>query len=104
MRKSLLLLVITALLSTNAFAHGANKHQLLGTIKDLHDSHLTVTDQHKADHTVEITAQTKLEKNGKAATKADLKAGTRVSVHLSEDGKIAEQIKIGSAQSSAHQH
>ena len=104
MRKSLLLLVITALLSTAAFAHGANHHQLLGTVKDLHASHLTVTDQHKADHTVEVTAQTKLEKDGKPATTADLKVGTRISVHLSEDGKVAEQIKIATATATEPHH
>ncbi|HEV8632006.1 MAG TPA: hypothetical protein VGV61_16955 [Thermoanaerobaculia bacterium] len=101
MRKMLSFVLISALLTTAAFAHGANKHQLLGTIKQLHENHLTVTDQHQADHTVELNSQTKLEKGGKPATRADLKGGTRVSIHLSEDGKVAEQIKI--ADGATHQ-
>jgi hypothetical protein len=77
-----------------AFAHGGKSHRLLGTVKQLHESHLTVTDTDQVDHTVELTAETKLEKAGKPATREDLVAGTRVSIHLSEDDKVAVLVKI----------
>ncbi len=103
MRKIVILLIVAVVAATAAYAHGGHSHQLLGTVKQLNENHLTVTDIHKADHTIELTGDTKLEKGGKPATRDDLKVGTRVSIHLSEDGKVAEQVKIGGG-SDTHEH
>jgi hypothetical protein len=103
MRKIAILLTIAIVAATAAYAHGGHSHQLLGTVKQLSENQLTLTDTQKMDLIIELTAETKLEKAGKPATRDDLKVGARVSVHLSEDGKVAEQIKIGGA-SDTHQH
>ena len=80
-----------------AHAHGGKPH-LLGTVVQLHESHLIVKDKAGAEHTVELTGATKLEKAGKAATRADLVAGVRVDVHFADKtGKTAELVKISPA-------
>ena len=80
-----------------AHAHGGKPH-LLGTVVQLHESHLIVKDKAGAEHTVELTGETKLEKAGKAATRADLVAGVRVAVHFADKtGKTAQLVKISPA-------
>ena len=80
-----------------AFAHGGKSHQLLGTVKTLHENHLvvTATDGHEA--TVTLTDATLYEKDKKPATRAALVAGVRVSIQLTEDDKTAVKVKIGAA-------
>lgn len=80
-----------------AFAHGGKSHQLLGTVKSLHENHLvvTATDGHEA--TVTLTETTRYEKDKKPATRAALVAGVRVSIQLTEDDKTAVKVKIGAA-------
>ena len=79
-----------------AHAHGGKPH-LLGTVVQLHENHLVVKNQAGKERTVELNAKTKLEKAGKAATRADLVAGIRVSVHFDTDGKTVLLIKISPA-------
>jgi hypothetical protein len=79
-----------------AHAHGGKPH-LMGTIVQLHENHLIVKNQAGKERTVELNAKTKLEKAGKAATRAELVAGVRVSVHVDADGKTALLIKISPA-------
>jgi hypothetical protein len=87
-----LLVVVVA-----AQAHGGKPH-LLGTVVGLHEQHLVVKDQQDKEHTVLLTDSTKLEKAGKPATRADLVAGVRVSVHFADaEGKTARLIKISPA-------
>ena len=81
-----------------AHAHGGKPH-LLGTVVQLHENHLIVKNQAGKERTVELNTKTKLEKAGKAATRADLVAGVRVSVHFDADGKTALVIKISPAAS-----
>ena len=97
MRKVFVLLLIATFAAGAAFAHGGKSHKLLGTVKSLQEDHLTVTatDGHEAH--VMLTAATQYEKDGKPAKRADLKAGARVSIQLTEDDKSAVKVKIGAA-------
>ena len=79
-----------------AHAHGGKPH-LLGTVVQLHENHLIVKNQAGKERTVELGAQAKLEKAGKAATRADLVKGVRVSVHFDVDGNTVLLIKISPA-------
>jgi hypothetical protein len=80
-----------------AHAHGGKPH-LLGTVVALHANHLVVKDKAGKEHTVELNGETKLEKAGKAATRAELVAGVRVAVHFADQAaKIAHVIKISPA-------
>ena len=98
MRRIFVLLLIAALAAASAaFAHGGKSHQLLGTVKELHENHLvvTATDGHQA--TVALAKTTKYEKAMKPATRAALAPGVRVSIQLTEDNKTAVKVKIGAA-------
>lgn len=97
MRKILIFLLVAAFAAGSAFAHGGKSHQLLGTVMELHEDHLTVkaTDGHEA--TVLLTSKTQYEKDKKPAKRSDLVAGVRVSIQLSEDDKNAVKVKIGTA-------
>ena len=105
MRKTtlaLLLLLAAAFASTAAFAHGGKTHRLMGTVKALHEDHLTVTTTDGKEATVSLAADTKYERDGKAVDRSALTAGTRVSVHLDEDDKTVLEVKIGAP--AEHQH
>ena len=98
MRRIFVLLLIAKFAATfggTAFAHGGKSHQLLGTVKELHENHLvvTATDGHQA--TVALAKATKYEKDMKPATRAALVVGSRVSIQLTEDNKTAVKVKIG---------
>jgi translation initiation factor IF-1 len=97
MRKILTLLLIAAFAAGAAFAHGGKSHQLLGTVKELHENHLMVkaTDGHEA--MVTLTPKTQYEKDKKPAKRSDLVPGARVSIQLTEDNKNAVKVKIGKA-------
>jgi hypothetical protein len=95
MRKIASLFLVAFAVAAVASAHAGHSHRLMGTVKELHANQLTVTDAKKADHTVELDANTKLEKDGKVAKQADLQPGVRVSIHLDESDKVAVLIKIG---------
>jgi hypothetical protein len=91
----LLIAAIVALaLAATALAHGGHKHQFLGTVKALHENHLVVATTDDQEVTFTLTDKTRYTKGTAAATKADLKAGVRVSVHVENDGKTATAVKI----------
>jgi hypothetical protein len=97
-----LLLLLTAFAGTAAFAHGGKSHRLMGTVKALHENHLTVTTTDGKEATVTLAADTKYERDGKAVDRSALTEGTRVSIHLDEDDKTALEVKIGAP--AEHQH
>jgi hypothetical protein len=80
-----LLLVLTAAL---AFAHG--KGHVKGTISAVGPDHLMVKGEDGKEVHVAITAKTKFSRGKTAATAADAKIGSRVVVHLGDDGNAAE--------------
>lgn len=98
MRKIASLFLTVLLASSVALAHGGPGN-LLGTVKEVHDAHMVVTSRDGHEVTVSLTAKTKYEKAGQAATRQDVGVGSRVSVKLEEDGRTAETVRIGSPKS-----
>ncbi len=96
-RKILIVLLVAAVATGAAFAHDGKSHQLLGTVKELHENHLVVQTPDGQDKTVLLTQTTKYEKDKKAATRSALATGVRVSIQTTEDNKTAVKVKIGTA-------
>ncbi|SRR6266545_4323310 len=94
MRKMMAFLLVAVFATGTAFAHGHN-HQLLGTVKELHEDNLVVTATDGDQVTVALTRTTQYEKDKKPAKRSDLAAGVRVSIQLSKDDKSAVKVKIG---------
>lgn len=97
MRKITSLVLVSVFAAAVASAHGSNAHKVLGVVKEVHEEHLMVTTREGKEVTLILTARTKYEKAGKAATRSDLAAGARISVQLEEDDKTAATVKIGSS-------
>lgn len=97
MHRFLMFLLVGALAAGSAFAHGGKSHRLLGTVKELHESHMVVTATDGHEVHVALTAETQYQKEGKAATRSDLATGLRVSIQLTEDEKTALKVRIGQA-------
>src|SRR5438105_4168430 len=95
MRRTGLAVTILLAFSMTLYAHGGKSHDVLGTITTIDDDHVVVkaTDGHEV--TIHITKDTKFSKGSKSASRNDLKAGTRVVVHTTENGKDAVTVKIG---------
>ena len=90
----IILSILTLALAATALAHGGHKHQFLGTVKAVNGNQLAVTTTDGGDVTFTLTDATSYTKGNGAATKADLKAGVRVSVYVENDGRTAKTIKI----------
>ena len=99
MRKTVSLFVVALFISAAVFAHDGHVHQILGTVKEVQGEQMVVTTKDGKEVTVHLTEKTKFEKAGDPATRKDLTAGARVSVHLENDGKSAATIKIGTPKS-----
>lgn len=95
MKKLFTLIAIAFLLSTPLLAHGGHKHNYLGSVKLLHENHLVVTLKDGSEKTFVLTGETKLMKNEKAATRADLVNGARVAIQVKNDDTTAVKVKIG---------
>lgn len=90
----LILVAILALaVAAVAAAHSEHKHPVTGTVKMLHENHLAINTSENKHLTVHLTDKTVLTKG----TRADLKAGTRVTVVLQDDGKTATSVEIAAA-------
>ena len=97
MRKILLFLLVTAFAAGSAFAHGGKSHRLLGTVKAVEESRLTLTTRDGEEREVRLTADTRYERGGKAGSRSDLAAGVRVVVTLDEADTTAVEVKIGAS-------
>ncbi|HEV8658393.1 MAG TPA: hypothetical protein VGS96_07165 [Thermoanaerobaculia bacterium] len=97
MRSIALAVTILLTLSTMSYAHGGKSHDIMGTVKMVHEDHLIVKATDGREVTIHMTKNTKFSKGSKWASRNDLKAGARVVVHTTEDGKAAVTVKIGIA-------
>jgi hypothetical protein len=97
MRKTVVTLLVLAAIAGTALAHGGKSHRLLGTVKSLHEGHLTLTTAEGKEATVRLTAETRFEKDGKPVDRSALTAGVRVSIRLTEDDTTAVKVKLGAA-------
>lgn len=66
-----------------------------GTVSAVTDSAVTIVDSQKAEHTLAVTADTKVTKGGKDATIADVKADDVVAIEaVKGDGNTWTALKI----------
>jgi hypothetical protein len=100
MKKALPITVAFLLLiPTLAFAHAGEVHSYRGTVATLHEGG-SFTLQETGGQTIEVhvnATTTWLYADGRAAGPADLKAGNRVVVRMSKDGKTATSVKMAAA-------
>lgn len=92
--------VLTAAVSSAAaLAHPGHEHKVLGTVTMAAADHVMLKDRAGKDHTVYITADTKVLKDKKAATVDDIQAGMRIVVTAVEEDKkmVARTIELGAA-------
>ena len=96
MKQLLSVIALVLAVSVGALAHNGNEH-VRGTIVEVTSRSLTVQLADKTAKTLSITPATEVEKAGKSAHLADIKAGDRVVVDVPENGTNALLIKIGVA-------
>lgn len=94
MKRIAALSLLLLLAATTALAHGGHLHNILGTVKSVQASQLVIEKNDGSEVTVLLTDATKVEKGGQPASRADLVAGTRVSVYVANDSKTAVTIKV----------
>lgn len=91
--------------ATILLAHGDATH-LMGTVTSIDAKTVTIKDKDGKAINVMLETKTKYVKDKKAATKNDLKVGTRVVIDAKMDEKMkmydAEEIQIGTAEAPAH--
>lgn len=80
--------VLLSLAPAFAFAHG--KGHVKGTISAVGPDHLMVKGADGKEVHIAITGKTKFSRGKAKATAADAKVGTRVVVHLGDDGNASE--------------
>ena len=80
--------VLLTLAPAFAFAHG--KGHVKGTISAVGPDHIMVKDEDGKEVHIATTSKTKFSRGKAAATAADAKVGSRVVVHLGDDGSAAE--------------
>jgi hypothetical protein len=101
-RRSLLLAVASlALLAVPLAAHEGHEHKILGTVTMAATDHVMVKDRAGKSFTIHIAETTKVLKDKKPATVADIKSGMRVVVTAITEKKDkvermrAKQIDLG---------
>jgi hypothetical protein len=95
MRRILTAAMLVAAIATTALAHAGHIHNFLGTVKSVDESRLVITTTESKDATFVLTPKTTYSREGKSASKSDLRTGVRVAVHVDEDGKTVTSIKFG---------
>jgi len=71
------------------------KATIAGTVSAVTDSAVTIVDNQKAEHTLAVTADTKVTKDGKDATLADVKANDVVTIEARKgEGDTWTALKI----------
>jgi hypothetical protein len=95
MRKLVVTLSLFVAVAATALAHGGKTHRLMGTVRAVQESRLTVTTTDGKEASARLTAETKYEQAGKPVDRSALVAGARVSIQLDEDDTTALKVKIG---------
>ena len=98
MRK-LTLLSLLLLLALNAFGHAGEVHKYMGTVTATHDdgSFMLQKTDGTTMHVAVSAATAWRHADGRAADRAELRAGRRVVVTISTDGKTASEVKLAPA-------
>jgi hypothetical protein len=101
-KRSFVLLAGALLFASLLFGHG---DPILGAVTDVKSDSFTIKDKDGKSVVIMVTKDTKYLMNKKAATKADLKVGVRVTIDAAMDDKMkmyhAHEIEIGTAPTAA---
>ena len=92
-RNLAILLLISALATNLAFAHGGQKH-VMGHVKAISADSITVETTSHEIQSIQITSQTKFVRAGKASSVSELKVGDRVVVHAKPSGQKLEATEV----------
>ena len=86
-------------MTTLAFAHAGEVHSYMGTITTLHQDGSFMLEKTDGNtiHVQIASTTTYMHADGQVAKASELKAGSRVVVKMSKDGKTALNIKIAAA-------
>lgn len=76
----LALTVLTTGVGSTLRAHDGHEHKVMGTVTMAAADHVMLTDTEKKGVTVQVTADTKVTRNGKPMKAEEITAGTRVVV------------------------
>jgi hypothetical protein len=92
-------LATAAAFGAPALAHPGHDHKILGTVTMAATDHVMLKDKDGKDHTVYITADTKVTRAKKAMKVEDIKAGMRIVVTAAteDDKTMAKAIELGAA-------
>jgi len=104
MKYGLSALVLSAVLSAAAFAHGGAEH-VIGVLRGINSTSITVEDAKHKMIVVLLRPTTEVKKSGVIVKIGDLKIGERVVVHAEEnkaDKLEAEEIEFGPAAPVTH--
>lgn len=97
MTRTLAATLLSLFLAATAFAHAGHVHNFLGTVKDVRGNDLTIVSTASKEVHFVLTTTTAYRRGEQIASATDLVSGTRVAVHVADDGHTATLIKIGSA-------
>jgi hypothetical protein len=89
-----LLPLLLLLAATTAFAHAGHHHKYLGTVTSIHDDEVAIHTTDGKDVIFIVTKETAFKRGDAEAGRADMTAGTRVSVELATDGRSAVLVKL----------
>ena len=95
MRRIMTAAALVAAITTTTLAHNGHIHNFLGTVKSVDESHVVIITPDAKDIAFVLTPKTAYTREGKPASRSDLRSGLRVAVHVDEDGKTVTSIKIG---------
>jgi hypothetical protein len=96
MKRTVAVFALVLALSAIVFAHGNEKH-VMGTATGISDTSITVETTSKKTVTVTVSAATKFQKSGSAASLKDLNVGDKVVIHATgpEDKLVATEVRFG---------
>ena len=95
---SIAVAVVLSLMPVAAFAHGGKEHhKVMGTVLSIDATHIDVKTTKGAKVAVPLTSNTMFMRGTAMAKATDVKAGTRVVIEMTEDGK-AEHVRLPAPQ------
>lgn len=88
---------LSLFIAATAFAHAGHVHNFMGTVKSVSGNDLTIVSTASKEVHFVLTAATAYKRGEEKAGRENLTPGTRVAVHVADDGHTATLIRIGTA-------
>ena len=93
MYRHLIFVLVSAFISTAAFAHGSGQH-VLGTVTAIDSKHMEVKTQKGATVSVNLTKDTRFKEKGRPKSTEMPLVGDRVVIEATKDNKILTAIEV----------